>query len=174
MLRKLAVLVLPLIILISISMPTQATVEKPISRLPDSEFIEVYPSYGPTMAPISIKSPIPHLSRHHFVVSPPSEAATPKNLTNFTKGWATYYCLLGKSRCTVGHLGGMYAAIRSDLLFLRGKTVKVCRLGTTRCIYVTIIDCNCGKNANLIDLYSDAFNKLAGLWRGKIQVTLKW
>jgi hypothetical protein len=39
---------------------------------------------------------------------------------------------------------------------------------------VTIIDCNCGAGANLIDLYSDAFERLAPLSRGRIAVTLAW
>ena len=39
---------------------------------------------------------------------------------------------------------------------------------------VTIIDCNCGSGANLIDLYADAFVRLASLSRGRIAVTLTW
>ena len=39
---------------------------------------------------------------------------------------------------------------------------------------VTIIDCNCGPGANLIDLYADAFQRLAPLSRGRIPVTLAW
>ena len=39
---------------------------------------------------------------------------------------------------------------------------------------MTIIDCNCGPNANLIDLYSTAFSRLAPLSRGRIPVTLEW
>lgn len=39
---------------------------------------------------------------------------------------------------------------------------------------MTIIDCNCGPGANLIDLYSAAFQRLAPLSRGRIDVTLEW
>jgi hypothetical protein len=38
---------------------------------------------------------------------------------------------------------------------------------------VVVIDCNCGKNANLIDLYSDAFRRLAPLSRGRVDVVIK-
>jgi hypothetical protein len=41
-------------------------------------------------------------------------------------------------------------------------------------VTVTIIDCNCGSHANLIDLYSTAFERLAPLSRGRISVTLEW
>lgn len=88
------------------------------------------------------------------------------------KGVASWYCRAGVSRCTRGHSGGMYAAIRKDLLYLRGKRVNVC--GNGNCVVVTIIDCNCGSNANLIDLYSDAFRKLAPLNSGVVRVTVKW
>lgn len=43
---------------------------------------------------------------------------------------------------------------------------------SSKCIEVTIIDCNCGPNANLIDLYSDAFRQLAPLSRGALSVTV--
>lgn len=43
---------------------------------------------------------------------------------------------------------------------MRGKKVAVCR-NRTVCVTVTIIDCNCGPNANLIDLYADAFVAIA-------------
>lgn len=84
-------------------------------------------------------------------------------------GHATWYCS-STSRCTVGHPGGLYAAIRRDLLYLRGQQVVV--TSGSRSVTVTVIDCNCGANANLIDLYSDAFVRLAPLSRGRIPVTL--
>ena len=84
-------------------------------------------------------------------------------------GHATWYCGNG-SRCTRGHPGGLYAAIRRDLLYLRGQRVTV--VSGSRRVTVTIIDCNCGPNANIIDLYTDAFDDLAPLSRGRIPVTL--
>lgn len=89
-----------------------------------------------------------------------------------TSGIASWYCKSGVSRCTVGHPGGYYAAIRRDLLELRGQRVLVCSSGG--CIKVTIIDCNCGPNANLIDLYWDAFNAIGNPSSGFMKVTLKW
>lgn len=88
-------------------------------------------------------------------------------------GVASWYCLAGVSRCTYTHSGGNYAAIRRDLLFLRGDTIGVCT-DPRNCIRVTIIDCNCGPNANLIDLYSDAFRQLAPLSVGKVRVYIEY
>lgn len=93
------------------------------------------------------------------------------------RGVASYYCLAGRSRCTVGHPGGLYAAIRRDLLSrLRGHqvTVTTTTAGRSRSVVVTVIDCNCGPNANLIDLYSDAFRRLAPLSQGVVKVTVTW
>lgn len=87
-------------------------------------------------------------------------------------GVASWYCRPPTSRCTAGYSGGMYAAIRKDLLFLRGQVVTVC--AGSDCIEVTVIDCNCGPNANLIDLYSDAFQRLAPLSIGVVRVTVSW
>lgn len=86
-------------------------------------------------------------------------------------GQATWYCKRGVSRCTRGYPSGYYAAIRKDLLALRGKTVLVC---AKKCIRVKIIDCNCGPHANLIDLYWDAFNAISDPSLGRIRVTVKW
>jgi hypothetical protein len=65
----------------------------------------------------------------------------------------------------------LYAAIRRDLLDWRDQLVEVCT--ESACVVVTIIDCNCGKNANLIDLYSDAFLKLAPLSAGRIRIAIR-
>lgn len=88
-----------------------------------------------------------------------------------TTGVASWYCGHG-SRCTRGHPSGLYAAIRRDLLSLRGRFVTVSSGG--RSVRVQIIDCNCGSHANLIDLYSDAFERLAPLSKGRIKVTIRW
>lgn len=85
-------------------------------------------------------------------------------------GEATWYCH-GASRCTIGYPGGYYAAIRKDLLELRGSKVLVC---AKKCVVVKIIDCNCGKHANLIDLYWDAFNAISDPSLGRIKVTVSW
>lgn len=100
------------------------------------------------------------------VVDPPVRSSTSSRSLS---GVASWYCGHG-SRCTRGHPGGLYAAIRRDLLYLRGKQVTV--ISGSRRVVVTIIDCNCGRGANLIDLYADAFDNLAPLSRGRISVTV--
>jgi hypothetical protein len=92
-------------------------------------------------------------------------------------GVASWYCNSDRSRgprsrCTVGHPddGGadLFAAIRRDLLYLRGQRVSVC--AGERCVRVRIIDCNCGPGANIIDLYADAFEALRPLGVGRVKV----
>lgn len=97
----------------------------------------------------------------------PTPTATPAPVST-AKASATWYCLPGVSRCTVGHRGGMYAAISPDLTWL-GDQVSVCT--DDMCIVVTVIDCNC-QTTKGIDLYADAFRKLAPLGVGRIPVTL--
>lgn len=87
-------------------------------------------------------------------------------------GIASWYCLPGRSRCTHGYPDGLYAAIRRDLLEHRGDRARVC--AGERCVTVTIVDCNCSPTANLVDLYSTAFARLAPLGTGRIAVTLEW
>ena len=98
--------------------------------------------------------------------------ASAASVSGIASGIASWYCLAGVSRCTRGHPSGMFAAIRRDLLFLRGHDVTVC--AGDRCIVVTVIDCNCGATANLIDLYSDAFRVLRPLSRGIVPVQVSW
>jgi hypothetical protein len=89
-------------------------------------------------------------------------------------GTATWFCLPGVSACTSGHQGGMYAAAGSEIRIgnWRGRTVKVC--GNGNCIYVKLIDwCACG-GARIIDLYHDAFSRLASPSSGTLRVTVSW
>jgi rare lipoprotein A (peptidoglycan hydrolase) len=89
-------------------------------------------------------------------------------------GLATWYCLPGVSACTSGHQGGLYAAAGSEIRIgnWRGRTVKVC--GNGNCIYVKLIDwCACG-GSRIIDLYHDAFSRLASPSRGGVAVTVSW
>lgn len=106
------------------------------------------------------------------VKSKPTSKPTVNKTRHSIAGQASWYCKTGVSICTRNHPGGFYAAIRRDLLFLRGKRIKVC--DSNNCITVTIIDCNCGPRANLIDLYSDAYRRLAPLSTGRINVVIKW
>lgn len=119
-------------------------------------------SFIPTPAPTILK---PVITAKPIIVET-SEKTT-------LSGIASWYCLNGVSRCTIGYSGGYYAAIRKDLLELRGKYVLVCA-GKGNCVRVKVIDCNCGPNANLIDLYWDAFNAISNPTLGRIKVTVSW
>lgn len=89
-------------------------------------------------------------------------------------GPATWYCKSGSSVCASGYPGGMYAAAGPGLRVgsWRGRIVRVCGGGS--CVAVKLIDwCACG-NGHLIDLYSDAFRRLAPLSSGAVHVTVSW
>jgi hypothetical protein len=67
---------------------------------------------------------------------------------------------------------GLYAAISPDLGFLHGKAVAVSYGGST--VVVTIVDCDC-QAVRSIDLFADAFVKLAPLSAGRLHgVTISW
>ena len=68
----------------------------------------------------------------------------------------------------------MYAAAGAELRKgdWRGRTVTVC--AGSDCIRVTLIDwCACEGN-RVIDLYGDAFRRLAPLGEGVIPVVVRW
>ena len=90
------------------------------------------------------------------------------------RGTATWFCKTGVSVCTSGYPGGLYAAAGSELRIgnWRGRYVRVCT--SSRCVTVKLIDwCACG-GARIIDLYSDAFQRLGSLSQGGLQVTVTW
>ena len=90
------------------------------------------------------------------------------------RGSATWYCLEGVSPCHYARSGGMYAAAGAELRKgdWRGRTVTVC--AGSDCIRVTLIDwCACEGN-RVIDLYGDAFRRLARLGEGVIPVSVRW
>jgi len=100
--------------------------------------------------------------------APPTPSPSVSNrLSNIRLTW---YCLEGRSRCTRGYPDGLYAAASPDLAYLRGKTVTVTYAG--RSVAVTVIDCSCQATRSL-DLYADAFRKLAPLSRGVIYGELR-
>lgn len=110
------------------------------------------------------------------------EAPTPKPKTELklpagkvrARGHATWYCVAGVSPCHRDYGGGLYAAAGSELRVgdWRGRTVAVCAGGA--CIPVTLIDwCACGGD-RVIDLYGDAFRRLAPLGAGVIDVSVRW
>lgn len=124
----------------------------------------------------STPAPRPQISRKTkpiIVNLTPPEPKRDNGTGTRINGVASWYCLPGVSRCTYTHSGGNYAAIRRDLLFLRGEYINVCA-NSGSCVRVQIIDCNCGSNANLIDLYSDAFRQLAPLSAGVVKVYIEY
>lgn len=89
-------------------------------------------------------------------------------------GIASWYCKTGVSICHHAYSGGMYAAAGPKLRVgkWRGRVVQVC--GNGSCVTVKLIDwCACG-GGRVIDLYSDAFRRLAPLSKGTVRVTVSW
>jgi rare lipoprotein A (peptidoglycan hydrolase) len=89
-------------------------------------------------------------------------------------GSATWYCKAGVSACHSQFPSGMYAAAGPALRVgdWRGRRVQVCSGGN--CVVVTLVDwCACG-GSHIIDLYSGAFQRLAPLSSGAVQVTVRW
>ena len=89
-------------------------------------------------------------------------------------GSASWYCKAGVSSCHVGYSGGLYAAAGPALRVgnWRGRTVTVC--GSGSCVNVKLIDsCACG-SGRVIDLYSDAFSRLAPVSVGTLSVRVSW
>ncbi len=90
------------------------------------------------------------------------------------RGDATWYCVPGVSACHRAHAGGMYAAAGAELRVgdWRGRRVSVCRGDT--CVRVTLIDwCACAGD-RVIDLYGDAYRRLAPLSKGVLRVSVRW
>ena len=98
----------------------------------------------------------------------------PKLTGHRVTGSATWYCQTGVSACHHSYPGGMYAAAGPALRVgaWRGRQVRACAGGA--CVWVRLIDwCACG-GGHVIDLYSDAFRRLAPLDAGALRVTVSW
>lgn len=119
------------------------------------------PLPSPPQMPLEQVVPVPPDSEPAVTAAP-----SPEPLVSYAS--ATWYCLPGVSRCTVGHSGGLYAAISPDLRWLGGR-LRVC--SDDSCVVVFVIDCNC-QAVRGIDLYADAFSVLAPLSVGRMTVTL--
>jgi hypothetical protein len=97
----------------------------------------------------------------------------PPNPTHSVSGRAAWYCNNG-SGCPAGYSGGMYAAAGPGLRVgnWRGRVVSVC--GNGNCINVKLVDwCACGGSRE-IDLFADAFSRLAPLGTGTVAVRISW
>lgn len=130
-----------------------------------------------TMRPLPDRSPLP--GRPFVAVPSPRLVVVrpgidrPSNGGGSIRGQASWYCGHG-SACTVGFLrGGLYAAAGPALRVgdWRGRIVVVHALG--RSVRVRLIDwCACPHR--LLDLYRDAFSRLADPSRGLVKVTVSW
>ena len=112
-------------------------------------------------------------ARAESVVKATPRPTPPPNPTHGVSGPASWYCRNG-SGCAAGYPGGLYAAAGPALRVgnWRGRTVSVC--GSGNCVNVKLIDsCWCG-TGRVIDLYSDAFSRLAPLSSGTLTVRVSW
>jgi len=108
------------------------------------------------------------------VLKPKPRPTPPPNPSHVVNGSASWYCKTGVSSCHAGYPGGLYAAAGPQLRVgnWRGRTVSVCSGGS--CVNVTLIDsCWCA-SGRIIDLYSDAFSRLAPLGAGSVSVRVAW
>jgi len=97
----------------------------------------------------------------------------PPNPTHNVSGRAAWYCQNG-SGCPAGYSGGLYAAAGAALRVgnWRGRTVSVC--GAGNCVNVTLVDwCACG-GSRVIDLFADAYRRVAPLSSGTVAVRVTW
>jgi hypothetical protein len=131
--------------------------------------------------------PIPdfEMPRRSFAPRPATQPQTsaraipkvpPLRLTgHHASGPATWYCQAGVSACYSDYPGGLYAAAGPGLRVgdWRGRRVQVC--GGGNCVVVTLVDwCACAGGGRLIDLYSDAYRRLAPLSTGTLRVKVSW
>jgi hypothetical protein len=130
-------------------------------------------THAPARKPTAHKSAA-HKSTARKAAPRHSRVVRVRSTGHHVGGRASWYCLPGTSACQFQHSGGMYAAAGGEIRIgnWRGRTVSVC--GNGRCISVKLIDwCACG-GPRIIDLYSDAFKRLAPLNSGVINVTVSW
>lgn len=175
-----------------LGMTTIAVAETPPSRptFQNLSFTPVALPPGPSAGPVApVRTPDPGAAvidlfgRHQApaldaarpeVDTPAAKAGSVTRTRIRARGDASWYCLPGVSACHRDRSGGMYAAAGPELRIgdWRGRTVSVCR--GDDCISVQLIDwCACPGD-RVIDLYGDAFRKLASLSAGIVPVTVRW
>jgi hypothetical protein len=152
-----------------VTIPHRTTVvDRAIPLGPDEAPRAESPTPTPTPSPTASPRPKPRTTPR-----PQPEPVVSLETSHSVDGTATWYCLAGRSRCSVGRTGGLYAAISPDLDFLRGRAISVC--SGASCVIVTVRDCNCGPGVTkAVDLYADAFRVLAPLSAGRLKVTIRW
>ena len=112
-------------------------------------------------------------ARAESVLKPTPRPTPPPNPTHNVGGRAAWYCQNG-SGCPAGYSGGLYAAAGAALRVgnWRGRTVSVC--GAGNCVNVTLVDwCACG-GSRVIDLFGDAYRRVAPLSTGTVAVRVTW
>ena len=149
-----------------------------VGRLPDGPtvaaarrlpaYLDALPGSG---LPVLRRPAVPAVPPPHLIV----EVRDPGGHPRVHRGVASWYCGHG-SACTRGYPGGLYAAagplLRKSLGVWRGKHVVVRANG--RAVAVTLSDwCAC-PHGRPLDLYSDAFERLAPLSKGLVKVSVTW
>lgn len=137
-----------------------------------------------TPAPAPTARPTPTASLRP--TARPTQRTTPKPTTEIGTALVglagirgTFYCNASPpgpiSICTRGYPDGagedLYAAISPDLKYLTGRSIKVIYRGAS--VRVRVIDCNCQAH-RAIDLYADAFDNLAPLSVGELEVDIEY
>lgn len=108
-------------------------------------------------------------------ITPVNNPITPHGYAVTEYGTASWYCLKGVSKCPRVKRSGLYAAAGPALRVgdWRGRSVRVCKSGTSRCIKVVLVDwCACPNR--VIDLFGYAFAKLTPRSMGLVKVTVSW
>lgn len=122
------------------------------------------PRTGEVEPPQTTEAPAPTVAVSH----PPQPTPVSRDVSAAMSGIiATWYCLPGRSRCTVGYPASCLCAAASRDLHLRGKRITVTYRG--RSVTVKVIDCLCSRAGGL-DLYASAWVRLAPLGLGEITV----
>jgi hypothetical protein len=132
----------------------------------------------PTMHPVrpnlpsNPSRPVVPIPSPRLIVVQRLSGPTQPSRDHVRSGTASWYCGHG-SPCTRGYPDGLYAAAGPALRQgrWRGRTVTVA-LGARR-VRVTLIDW-CACPSRLLDLYSSAFERLALLSHGLVNVGVSW
>ena len=147
--------------------PTVRPSVRPVDPGADRVIVDVGIAVRPMPSRPVVSVPSPRLRTH----VQPSVVPVPER--GGVSGTASWYCGNG-SPCTRGYPGGLYAAAgpalrRGDW---RGRTVVVSVPG--RSVTVTLIDaCQC-HGTRVLDLYRDAFIRLADPSAGLVKVTVTY
>jgi rare lipoprotein A (peptidoglycan hydrolase) len=133
---------------------------------PIADFVVAQPTHAPRA-----QAAQPNTARSISKVRPQPRASS---TGHSARGSATWYCEPGVSVCPSSYQGGYYAAAGPALRVgaWRGRVVHVC--GSGSCVNVRLVDwCACG-GSHIIDLFGDAFQRLAPLSAGAVRVTVTW